>query len=184
MKKACCPDRRWIYLTGETGESCRRRRQRLYAEIALMLSANTPIVPTHSATAPLPALNTSNSWLLHKLRCQQDSRRHASSSPSGWRLPFLLCLTFNFTSNLTLYVLDLVREMNNNAIRTHPFSSRSTDFNYPVLRAIRHQLASTTAMVNVYIFFQLTSPVAPRYCFSYFSRLGCWLECADINSYT
>lgn len=30
-------------------------------ETAEMLSANTPIVPTHSATAPLPALNTSNS---------------------------------------------------------------------------------------------------------------------------
>lgn len=148
IKKACSPDWGRIHLTGKTGESCRQRWQRLYAKIAVMLSANTPVVPTHSATVPLPALNTSNS--LQKLRYQHESRRHASSSssPSGaGTTPFSCGSTFNFTFNLTLYVLYLVQEMNNNTIRTHPSSSKGAEFNYPVLLVIRHQLATTTTMV-------------------------------------
>lgn len=67
--------------------------------------------------------------------------------PPGGDSPFSCGLTFNFTSNLTLYVLYSVHEMNNNAIRSHPFSPKSDEFNYSVFFVTRHQLATTTMVI-------------------------------------
>ncbi len=130
-----------------------------------MLSANTPIVPTHFAEAPLPALNTLliTRGFSNKLKCQQEPRRYAisssSSSPSARRLPFCPVAWF-LTLHLTLTwrwdVLSFVRRMNNYAIRTHPSCSER----YSVSPVIRHQLATATAAV---IFCHWTSTVAPRH---------------------
>ena len=138
----------FFYLTGRTGwELSAAQARRLYAEKAVMPSANPPIVPTHSSTAPLPALQTHltrgfSTQTKMPTTIETLPSSPSSSSPSGWRLPpFFVSscgLTFNFTSNLTPYVRYLLPGMNSNndAIRTHPFSSKSAEFQ--LFRLARH----------------------------------------------
>ena len=83
----------FLYLTGRTGwELSAVQARRLYAEKAVMPSANPPIVPTHSATAPLPALQTHltrgfSTQTKMPTRSKTLLSSSSSFSPSGWRLP-------------------------------------------------------------------------------------------------
>lgn len=160
-----------FYLTGRTGwELSAAQARRVYAEKAVMPSANPPIVPTHSSTAPLPALQTHltrgfSTQTKMPTRSETLPPSSSSSSPSGWRLPPFLFPPAAWLSTLHLIWRHMSATYSRGwivitTLSAHTHSPpKALNFNYPVSLVIRHQLATTMV-----IFCQLTSTVAPKRC--------------------